>query len=195
MKKIFILAFSVMSLLASAQKINEIIYYNRTGDFKINLQIEEYSVILNSMGKVVSIQQGFPSINPLENPYPYSITSINDSTFDYDDNGSFGSSNALRDIEYYNNFYSYKEGKLEKVKNIKFDYNSDFYDYLKGKPSSIGEIKFEYYGDFYNYEKGKIKSIGPINFSYHNDFYPNKKGKLASIKGNKNNIRITVIND
>ncbi|GEM_PF-1599772 len=202
MKKyiLFILFFYAFS--ASAQKINEIILFQNSSNFIINITIEDLNLSLYSNGSIASISKGYNSNkNPFSENAFYNIFSFyGDRNFDYEDKYKYRHKtdddfNKENRIELYDNFYDYENGKIKSIHGIKFTYNGSFYKYKEGKLKSIGNIDFRYYDDFYSYQKGKTESIGNIKFRYFDDFYKYKSGKLESVKNNSDNIKITIIND
>lgn len=82
---------------------------------------------------------------------------------------------------YWNNFWTYKAGKIKSIGSLQFDYYNDFWAYQAGKLSNFGNIKITYFNDFWSYNAGKIASIGNVKFTYHSDFWIYKAGKVASI--------------
>lgn len=195
MNKIYSLLLLVFAISVHGQKINEIIFFQKSGKAIINLKIEDTFVSIDTDGKLLNLSQSGDQSNTMEIPPNTRSFSVNaDTDFDYP-NSTHISSFSNQKITYYDDFHDYQSGKLEKVEGIKFSYYSDFYDYQKGKIESIGDLSFSYYSDFYSYLSGKISTIDGIEFEYFNDFYKNKTGKLKSIKGNSKHIKITVIND
>ena len=86
------------------------------------------------------------------------------------------------DIKYYDNFWEYKAGKVEKIGSVRFDYNSDFWEYNAGKLSRAGTLNISYHNDFREYKSGKVSSIGPaIRMDYHDDFHEEKSGLLKNV--------------
>ncbi len=86
------------------------------------------------------------------------------------------------DIEYYDNFWDYKAGKIEKIGNVRFDYNSNILDYKAGKLSRVGTLNISYHGNILDYKSGKVSSIGSsIRIDYHNDLHEEKSGLLKNI--------------
>lgn len=185
----------VFTISVQAQKINEIIFFQKSGKAIINLRIEDAFVSIDTDGKLLHLSESGNQSSTMEiepNTRTFSVNA--DTDFDYPDK-SLLSSSFNRKISYYNDFYDYQSGKLEKVNGVKFSYYSNFYDYQKGKIESIGNLSFSYYSDFYSYQSGKISTIDGIEFEYFNDFYPHKMGMLKSIKKNSKRIKITVVND
>lgn len=185
----------VFAISVQAQKINEIIFFQKSGKAIINLRIDEAYVSIDTDGKLLHLSESGNQSRTMEiEPNTRTFSVNTDTDFDYPDK-SLLSSSFNRKISYYNDFYDYQSGKLEKVNGVKFSYYSNFYDYQKGKIESIGNLSFSYYSDFYSYLCGKISTIDGIEFEYFNDFYPHKTGKLKSIKKNSKRIKITVVND
>lgn len=195
MNKIYSLLMLIFAISVQAQKINEIIVFQKSGKAIINLKIEDAFVSIDTNGKLIQLSQSGNQSSTMEIE-PNTITFVvnADTNFDYPDK-SLLSSTFNQKISYYDDFYDYQSGKLEKVNGVKFSYYSNFYDYQKGKIESIGKLSFSYYSDFYSYLSGKISTIDGIEFEYFNDFYPHKTGKLKSIKKNSKHIKITVVND
>lgn len=195
MKKLYILSLLVFAISTQAQKIREIIFFQNYEKAIINLRIEDVLVSIDTDGNLLHLSQFTSKDNSMEiMPNTRSFSLDGDSDFDYPEDTALNS-RFNQKISYYNDFYDYQSGKLEKVNGVKFSYYNNFYDYQKGKIQSIGNISFSYNNNFYDYLEGKISSIGNIKFEYFNDFYKHKKGKLKSIKGNSNHTKITVIND
>ena len=195
MNKIYSLFLLVFTISIQAQKINEIIIFQKSGKAIINLKIEDTFVSIDTDGKLLNLSQSGDQSNTMEIPPNTRSFSVNaDTDFDYP-NRMLTSSSFNQKITYYDDFYEYQSGKLEKVNDLKFSYYNGFYHYQKGKIESIGDLSFSYNSDFYSYLSGKISTIDGIEFEYFNDFYKNKTGKLKSIKGNSKHIKITVIND
>ena len=195
MNKIYSLLLLVFAISVHGQKINEIIFFQKSGKAIINLKIEDTFVSIDTDGKLLNLSQSGDQSNTMEIPPNTRSFSVNaDTDFDYP-NRTLISSSFNQKITYYNDFYDYQSGKLEKVNDLKFSYYNGFHHYQKGKIESIGDLSFSYYSDFYSYLSGKISTKDGIEFEYFNDFYKNKTGKLKSIKGNSKHIKITVIND
>ena len=191
MKKFYFLFIITGYLNLQAQKISEIFITQNGLSATVNVVTNNLSFSVNTEGAISGMS--FISTEKILLENNARTTFYKDIDLDYRDPNSTLSKEG--NIEYYDNFYEYKSGKIKSIGDLKFDYYDGFYPYQKGKISSIGDVKFTYYDTFYSYQKGKIQSIGNITFTYFDDFYNYKKGKLKSIKGNNSNIKITLIND
>lgn len=193
MKKIYFLIIFSAILNIKAQEIKEIFLLQNGKITIINLNIKNVFISIDTNGNLVNINEFSPSNKILPNLSSFSYQ--NDADIDYVDPDFNRPGSKNNDINFYDDFYDYSKGKLKSVYGVDFTYNDGFYNYLKGKLEAIGKTEFDYFDDFYAYQKGKIKSIGNITFEYYDDFYAYRKGKLKSIKGNKDHIIITIIND
>ncbi len=193
MKKSFTLLFFVYFLSVQSQEINEIFLFQNGKSAIINLNIKNAFISIDTNGVLLNINELSPTDIIL--PNINSITYEKDADIDYMDPNFNYSNSKNNGITFYNDFYDYSSGKLKSVYGADFTYYDGFYDHLKGKLKSVEKTDLKYYDNFYSYQTGKIKSIGNIQFTYFDNFYPYKKGKLKSIKGNNNQVRITIIND
>lgn len=187
---------SLLLLLAGfspiqAQEIKEIFIEQNGKKSIVNLVLNDVSISIDTKGNL--LQMNLQSGNKRLLDKNTTVTFQNDTEIDYRDPTSSYTNDG--NLEYYDNFYDYSSGKLKTVNKFNFDYYDGFYSYQKGNLKSIGDVKFTYYDQFNSYEKAKIKSIGNVTFTYHDNFYQYKSGKVKSIKGNNNNIKITVFND
>lgn len=191
MKKLSLLLLLANFSTMQAQEIKEIFIEQNGIKSIVNLVLNDVSISIDTKGNLLQINLQSSDKGLLNNNT--NSTFQNDIEIDYRDPKSSYSKDG--NLEYYDNFYDYSSGKLKTVHRFNFDYYDGFYSYQKGNVKSVGDIKFTYYDQFNSHEEGKIKSIGNITFTYHDNFYPYKSGKLKSIKGNNNNIKITVFND
>lgn len=175
----------------SAQEIKEIFISQNGLKTVISFQIHNTAISMDTDGNLLKMNVLNAEDFPIGNNT--AITFENDGEINYQDPKSIAATDSV--LEYYDDFYSHKSGKVRSVNKVPIDYYDSFYPYQTGKLSSVGSVKLEYYDGFHNYEKGKIKSIGKIQFTYNDNFYPYKTGKFKSIKGNKNGTKITVFND
>ncbi|MBW8362161.1 MAG: hypothetical protein K0M56_08260 [Kaistella sp.] len=191
MKKICFLALFLCLTIFQAQEIKEIYILDHGKKAILNLMVGNTRLSIDTDGNILHLNSNGSAKEVLTNIG--SVTYQKDAEIDYADPELRTDFNT--NIEYYDDFHDYSSGKLKSLNGIKFEYYNDFYSYQKGKIQHIGDLKFTYYNDFHDYQTGKIESIGKVTFTYFNDFYPYKAGKLKSIKGNSQNINITLIND
>ncbi len=191
MRKFYLLLLLIVSVSITAQQIREIQISQNGKKTIVHLEINGTFLSMDTDGNISQInsnQKGNMKLNEQTTG-----TFQGDVEIDYDDPKSISTKKAY--FDYYDDFYSYRSGKLKSVDDISIDYYDGFYSYQNGKLKSIGNLKFTYFDGFYDYQKGKLKSINNLEFTYYDDFYKYRSGKLKSIKGNNNKIQITVFND